>query len=118
MPLLNQGSRFVIDTLKSRINQVVFGFGGTIATQEDGGAAQPAISVIPTVRVLDDYSLSVEAKVPLSQTFSRPLKEVVLQYKNPSDVTDTTAIARYTYDAIEKGSNNEIIFSAIIEVNV
>lgn len=118
MPLLNEGSRFVIDALKDRINQVVFGFGGTIATQDDGGAAQPAISVIPTVRVLDDYSLSIEAKVPLSQSFSKPFKEVVLQYKNPNDATDTTAIARYTYDAIDKNSNNEVIFSAIIEVNV
>ena len=116
MPLLNQGTRFVIDSLKDRINQVVFGFGGTLASQDDTGAAQPAIVVTPVVRVLDDHTLSVEAKVPLSSTFSSPLKEVVIQYKNPSDATDTTAIARYTYDSITKTSNNEIVFSAIIEV--
>jgi hypothetical protein len=116
MPLLNQGTRYVIDTLKDRINQVVFGFGGTLATQDDAGSAQPAIVVTPVVRVIDDHSLSVEAKVPLSSTFSTPLKEVVIQYKNPSDATDTTAIARYTYDSITKTSNNEIVFSAIIEV--
>ena len=88
MPLLNQGTRYVIDTLKDRINQVVFGFGGTLATQDDAGAAQPAIVVTPVVRVIDDHSLSVEAKVPLSST----------------------------YDSITKTSNNEIVFSAIIEV--
>jgi len=116
MPILNQGNRFIIDTLKSRINQVVFGFGGTLASQDDTGAAQPAIVVTPTVRVLDDNSLSVEAKVPLSSNFDIPLKEVVIQYKNPSDATDTTALARYTYDSITKTNDNEIVFSAIIEV--
>ena len=104
MPLLNQGTRYVIDTLKDRINQVVFGFGGTPATQNDAGAAQPAIVVTPVVRVIDDHSLSVEAKVPLSSTFSTPLKEGVIQYKTPSDATDTTAIARYTYDICKKNN--------------
>jgi len=117
MPVLNQGTRFMIDTLKSRINQVVFGFGGNLASQDDTGAAQSAIVVTPIVRVLDDHSLSVEAKVPLSSSFNRPLKEVVIQYKNPSDATDTTALARYTYDSITKTNDNEIVFSAIIEVN-
>ena len=107
----------MIDTLKSRINQVVFGFGGTLASQDDTGAAQPAIAITPTVKVLDDHSLSVEAKIPLGNTFTAPLKEVVIQYKNPSDATDTTALARYTYDSITKTSDNEIVFSAIIEVN-
>ena len=117
MPLLNEGTRYVIDTLKSRINEVVFGFGGTLASQDDTGAAQPAIVVTPIVRVIDDHSLSVEAKVPLTNTFTSPFKEVVIQYKTPSDATDTTAIARYTYDSIVKTSNNEILFSAIIEVS-
>ena len=116
MPLLNQGTRYVIDTLKSRINEVVFGFGGTLASQDDTGAVQPAIVVTPIVRVIDDHSLSVEARVPLSSTFTSPLKEVVIQYKNPSDATDTTAIARYTFDSVTKTNDNEILFSAIIEV--
>jgi hypothetical protein len=117
MPLLNEANRFMIDTLKARINEVVFGFGGTLATQDDTGAAQPAIVVTPTVRVLDEHSLSVEAKIPLSSSFNNTLKEVVIQYKNPSDATDVTAIARYTYDSITKTNDNEIVFSAIIEVN-
>ena len=117
MPLLNQGTRYIIDTLKSRINEVVFGFGGNLANQDDTGASQPAIVVTPIVRVIDDHSLSVEAKLPLSNTFTTPFREVVIQYKNPSDPTDVTALARYTYDSITKTSDNEIVFSAIIEVN-
>ena len=117
MPLLNQGIRYMIDTLKSRINEVVFGFGGTLANQDDTGAAQPAVVVTPVVRVIDDNTLSVEAKLPLSTTFNVPLREVVIQYKNPTDATDVTALARYTYDSITKTTDNEIFFSAIIEVN-
>ena len=57
----------MIDTLKSRINEVVFGFDGTIATQEDGGIGSPAVVVAtPTVRVIDDNTLIVEAKLALS----------------------------------------------------
>ena len=68
MPLLDEGTRFLIDTLKSRINEVVFGFDGTFATQQDS--------------------------------------------------TDTTDFMRYTYNSIEKNSNNEILFSALIEVTI
>lgn len=116
MPLLNEGTRFMIDTLKSRINEVVFGFDGTIATQEDGGIGNPAVVVTPTVRVIDDNTLIVEAKLALDTAFTRPLKEVVIRYKNPSDSTDTTDFMRYTYNAVQKTSNNELQFSAIIEV--
>ena len=116
MPLLDEGTRIMIDTLKDRINEVVFGFDGTIATQQDGGIGNPATVVTPTVRVIDDNTLVVEAKLALDTSFTRPLKEVVVRYKNPADSTDTTDFMRYTYNAIEKTNNNEIQFSAIIEV--
>jgi len=118
MPLLNEGTRFLIETLKDRINEVVFGFDGTIATQQDGGIGNPAVVVTPDVRVVDDNTLIVEAKLPLSSTFTRPLREVVIRYQNPTDSTDTTDFMRYTYNAINKNSNNEIQFSAIIEVTI
>ena len=117
MPLLNEGTRYMIDMLKGRINEVVFGFDGTVATQDDGGVGKPAISVTPQVRVIDDNTLVVEAKLSLDSTFTLPLREVVIQYKNPTDSTDTTALFRYTYNSIDKTNNNEIQFSAIIEVN-
>jgi hypothetical protein len=116
LPLLDEGTRFLIDTLKSRINEVVFGFDGTVATQQDGGISSPAVVVTPTVRVVDDTTLVVEAKLSLDVSLTRPLKEVVIRYKNPNDSTDTTDFMRYTYNAVEKSSNNEIQFSAIIEV--
>ena len=117
MPLLNQGTRYMVDTLKGRINEVVFGFGGTLANQDDTGAAQAAIAITPIVRVIDDYSLSIEAKLTLDTSFVRPLREVVVQYRNPTDSTDTTALLRYTYDSVTKTTNNELVFSAIIEVS-
>jgi hypothetical protein len=118
MPLLNEGTRFLIETLRDRINEVVFGFDGTVATQQDGGIGNPAVVVTPNVRVVDDNTLIVEARLPLSTTFTRPLREVVIRYKNPADSTDTTDFMRYTYNAVEKTSNNEVKFSAIIEVSI
>jgi hypothetical protein len=118
MPLLNEGTRFLIETLRERINEVVFGFDGTVATQQDGGIGNPAVVVTPNVRVVDDNTLIVEARLPLSTTFTRPLREVVIRYKNPADSTDTTDFMRYTYNAVEKTSNNEVKFSAIIEVSI
>jgi hypothetical protein len=118
MPILDEGTRFLINTLKDRINEVVFGFDGTIATQQDGGIGNPAIVVTPSVRVIDDNSLFVEAKLALDTTFNKPLREVVVRYKNPSDSTDTTDFMRYTYNAITKTTNNEILFSALIEVTI
>ena len=117
MPLLNEGTRFMIDTLKGRINQVVFGFDGTLATQEDGGVGRPAATVTPTVTVLDDNTLIVEAKLPLSSSFNLPIREVVLRYQNPALLTDTTDLFRYTHNAITKTVNNEIRLSVIIEVS-
>ena len=116
MPLLNEGTRYLIDTLKNRINEVVFGFDGTIATQQDGGIGKPAVVVTPSTRIIDDNTLVVEAKLALDTTFTLPLREVVIRYKNPADSTDTTDFMRYTYNAIEKNSNNEIEFYAAIEV--
>tara|TARA_Y100001938_G_scaffold143297_1_gene215861 strand:+ start:339 stop:665 length:327 start_codon:yes stop_codon:yes gene_type:complete len=107
----------MVDMLKSRINEVVFGFDGTVATQSDGGIGKPAITVTPKVRVLDDNSLLVEAQLSLDTSFTQPLREVVIQYKNPNDSTDTTTFFRYTYNSLNKTTNNEVHFSTIIEVN-
>ena len=117
MPLLTEGNRFLIDQLKDRINQVVFGFDGTLATSEDGGAGRPAYVATPTVRVMDDHSILVEAVLPLTSAFDIPLKEVCVQYQNPNDPTDTTVLFRCTYRAVTKTQNNELRFAVIIEVN-
>jgi hypothetical protein len=117
MPLLIEGTRFMVDQLAARINEVIFGFDGSVATQEDGGAGQPGIAVTPTVRVVDDHSIFIEAILPLEENFSRAFREVVLQYRNPTDATDSTAIFRYTFNGITKDNRSEIRFTAIIEVS-
>ena len=110
MPLLTSGHRFVVDKLAEEITQVVFGFDGSIATSEDGGAGRPAIVVTPEVRVIDDNSILVEAKLSTSEAYTLPLREVCIR-------SATTPLFRYTYDAIDKTGNTELYFSTIIEVN-
>jgi hypothetical protein len=110
MPLLTSGHRFVVDKLAEEITQVVFGFDGSIATSEDGGAGRPAITVTPTVRIIDDNTLSVEAKLSTSEAYSLPLREVCIR-------SASTPLFRYTYDAVDKTKETEILFATIIEVN-
>ena len=117
MPLLVDGNRFLVDQLANRINEVVFGFDGTVATTEDGGVGRPAFVAVPKVRIVDDHSIFVEATLPLEQSFTLPLREICLQYKNPNDATDTTALFRYTFQSVNKSEDNELRFSTIIEVN-
>ena len=118
MPLLNEGTKFMLDTLKNRINQVAFGFDGTIATQEDGGIGRLAVTVTPVVTTSNDNTILVEATLPLSNSYDIPLREVVIRYQNPTDASDTTDLFRYTYNAITKTVNNEIRLSVVIEVTV
>ena len=66
--------RFVVDKLAEEITQVVFGFDGGIATSEDGGAGRPAVTVTPVVRIVDDNTISVEAKLTTTDSFALPLE--------------------------------------------
>jgi hypothetical protein len=116
MPLLIESHRFLTETLANKINQMVFGFDGSPATSDDGGAGRPAVVVTPSVKVLDEHTISVEGKIGTSVTFENPLQEVVLQYTNPSDSTDILPIFRYTIQPVTKTSGNELKFSIIVEV--
>ena len=109
MPLLTSGHRFVVDKLAEEITQVVFGFDGSIATSEDGGAGRPAITVTPTVRIIDDNTISVEAKLSTAEAYSLPLREVCIR-------SATTPLFRYTFDAVDKTGNIELLFATTIEV--
>lgn len=116
MATLIEGNRFLTEQLADRINEMVFGFDGTVATAEDGGAGRPAVTVVPTVRIIDEHTISVEGRLTTSTSFNTPLREVVLQYQNPSDDTDITPLFRYTFDSINKSSGNELKFSVLLEV--
>jgi|TARA_R100000084_G_C4586008_1_gene116077 hypothetical protein len=116
MPLLIEAHRYLTEQLAGRINEMVFGADGTIATSEDGGAGRPLTIVTPTVRVIDEHTLSVEGVVPSSTELTLPIKEVCLQYRSPTDATDITPIFRYTFDPITKDTTNELKFSVLVEV--
>ena len=116
MPLLIEAHRYLDEQLAGRINEMVFGADGTIATSEDGGAGRPLTIVTPTIRVIDEHTLAAEGVIPSSTTLSLPVKEVCLQYRNPTDSTDITPIFRYTFDPITKDTTNELKFSVLVEV--
>ena len=99
-----------MDKLAEEITQVVFGFDGGIATSEDGGAGRPAVTVTPVVRIVDDNTISVEAKLTTTDSFAYLSERYVFAQAD-------RALFRYTYDAITKSSDTELIFSTIIEVN-
>tara|TARA_R110000751_G_scaffold240713_2_gene341308 strand:- start:528 stop:881 length:354 start_codon:yes stop_codon:yes gene_type:complete len=117
MPVLIEANRYLTEQLADRINEMVFGFGGSIATSEDGGAERPAMVVTPTVRVIDEHTISVEGRLTSATTFNTPIREVALQYRNPSDSTDVTPLFRYTFKPLTKSSSNELKFSVMVEVN-
>ena len=117
MPILSEGRRLLTETLADRINEMVFGLDGSIATEDDGGAGRPAIVVTPTVRVIDDRTISVEGGLDTSTSLSLNIKEVALQYRNPADTTEVIPLYRYSFRSFGKTTKNEIKFSVLIEVD-
>mgnify|MGYP003112754035 FL=1 len=116
MPILIEAHRYLTETLAGKINQMVFGFDGSSSTSDDGGAGRPSVVVTPSVQVLDEHTISVEGKLDTTVAFTTPIREVVLQYKNPSDSTDILPIFRYTVQPVTKNSGNELKFSILVEV--
>ena len=113
MPISDFMRRLLLDTLASNINEVIFGFDGTPATTDDGSAGRPAVTLTPTITVVDDTSLLVEAELPYDTTFADQIKEVYIQFR---DTNDFTPVARYTIAPITKSSANELKIQIAIEV--
>lgn len=114
MPISNHAKRLLLDTLATSINELIIGFDGTFATPDDGAAGRPAITLTPTVTVLDDTSLLVEANLGTQHTFNSPLKEVTLQFKQTDGTF--TPIGRYTIRSLTKNSENEMHIQFLVEV--
>mgnify|MGYP003653532836 FL=1 len=93
MPVSNHLRRLLLQTIADTINEVVIGFDGTPATSEDGSAGRPAVSLTPTVTIIDDTALLVEVKLDTTNTFTDKIREVYIQYR---DTSDFTPVARYT----------------------
>jgi hypothetical protein len=105
----------LLDTLASNINELVLGLDGTYATEDDGAAGRPVVTVTPTVTVIDDTSLLVEATLGTQYAFSQSLREIYVQYRD--DATGTfTPIGRYTIRPLDKTNQNEIHIQILMEV--
>ena len=105
--------RLMIDTIAANINEMVLGFDGTPATSSDGSAGRPAMTITPTVKVIDNSTLLVEGTLTTADTFDETLKEVYVQLRG---TTDFTPITRHVFRPIVKSSSNEMKMLKIIEV--
>jgi len=113
MPISNHLRRLLLKTIADNINEVTLGFDGTPATPSDGAVGRPAITLTPTITIVDDNTLLVEAQLPIDNAFTDTIKEVYIQYRG---TTDFTPVARFTTRPITKTSGNELLIQIIIEV--
>ena len=114
MPVSTKIKSTLLDTLRLSINTMVLGFDGTPATNDDGSAGRPAITLTPIVTVVDDTTLLVEASLPIANSFTDTIKEVVLLSKDSNGVF--SCIARYNTKPIVKTTQNEVKIEISIEV--
>ena len=113
IPVSDYIKRLLLDTLASNINEVILGFDGTPATSDDGSAGRPAVTLVPTVTIVDDTSLLIEATLPYTESFNDNIREVYVQFR---DTAEFTPVARYTISPINKSNSNELKIQIAIEV--
>ena len=113
MPVSNHLRRLLVQTIADNINEVTLGFDGTTATSSDGAAGRPAITLTPTVTVIDDDTVLVEAVLPFADSFDETIKEVYVQFRGASSFTP---IGRFTTSPITKTTTNELVVQITIEV--
>ena len=92
---------------------MVIGFDSTPATSSDGSAGRPAITITPTIRIMDNSTLLVEGSLTTANTFDETLKEVFVQLRGTSGFTPIT---RHVFNPIKKTSTNEVVIQLMIEV--
>ena len=114
MPWLSSIKRRMVEHLATLVNELHIGSDGTVATAEDGGARSLA-TIIPTVRIIDDNSILVEGSFDSSYTFATDVQEVYLQYKDAT-TGEFIPVFRTALPAFKKGTNNEVDFAFILEV--
>ena len=113
MPANDHLKRLMIETIADNINEMVIGFDSTPATSSDGSAGRPAITITPTVRIMDNSTLLVEGNLTTADTFDETLKEVFVQLRGTSGFTPIT---RHVFNPIKKTSTNEVVIQLMIEV--
>ena len=92
---------------------MVLGFDGTPATNDDGSAGRPAITLTPIVSQIDETTILIEASLPINEAFTDTIKEVVLL---SSTTNGFSTIARYNTRPIVKTTQNEVKIEVSIEV--
>ncbi len=113
MPVNTHLKRLMIETIADNINEITLGFDGTPATANDGSAGRPALTLTPTIKILDNSNLLIEADIPTSYSFDESLKEVYLQIRGTDSFTPVT---RHVFRPLLKTSNNEMKIQMILEV--
>lgn len=113
MPASDHMRRLVLDTIASNINEMTLGFDGTPSTTSDGAAGRPAVTITPTVTVIDDSTLLVEGTLGTQHSFSESLKEVYVQFRGSDSFTP---ISRHVIAPVTKNSGNEMKIQVLIEV--
>ena len=86
-----------------------------MASSEDGGARTIA-RISPTVTIIDDSSILVEGSFNTSHVYSSPIKEVYLQYKDPT-TGEFVPVYRADINPLTKNAQNEVRFSFIMELD-
>ena len=71
--------------------------------------------IIPTVKVLDDNSISIEGSFDATHIYAQDVQEVYLQYKD-SSTGEFIPIYRTAIPPITKSGQNEIHFSFLMEL--
>tara|TARA_R100000008_G_C3507059_1_gene126802 strand:+ start:177 stop:521 length:345 start_codon:yes stop_codon:yes gene_type:complete len=113
MPASDYMKRLLLDTIAANVNEMTLGFDGTPSTSSDGAAGRPAVTITPTITVIDDTSLLVEGTLGTQHVFSEPLKEVYLQFR---DTNSFTPVSRHVIAPVVKNDSNEMKVQIVIEV--
>ena len=115
MVMLNESRRMIAEYFSTQINEMILGYDGSLPTTEDGGIGQQALTLVPTVTLVDDATLLVEATLTKAHIFTRNLQEVVIQHRDTS-TSKVTPLFRYTFAPLIKNASNEVKLSFIVEV--
>jgi len=114
VPTLTRIKRLLIDTLAAKTFEMVFGFDGSFATPDDGGAGRPAKTITPTVTVIDDTALLLEGNLGAQFSYDEAFREVYVQIKE--DDGTFTPVGRYVMRPFQKGNGNQMNVQILIEV--
>jgi hypothetical protein len=114
MPVLTRMKRLLIDTLAAKTFEMVLGFDGSHATVDDGGAGRPAVTITPTVSVIDDTAMLLQGALGAQYSYVEDLREVYVQIKETDGTF--TPVGRYTIRPFTKLTSNEINIQVLIEV--